>query len=60
MGAEYAERIDRERREWNAVVDLALAPTGSELPGQAEIIGAVQAATDPRDVARPGRRLVAG
>ncbi len=29
---------------------MALAPTGSELPGQAEIIGAVQAASDPRDV----------
>jgi 3D-(3,5/4)-trihydroxycyclohexane-1,2-dione acylhydrolase (decyclizing) len=32
------------------VVEVALAPTGSELPGQPEIIGAVQAATDPRDV----------
>ena len=50
VGEEYAERIDRERREWNAIVDVALAPTGSELPGQAEIIGAVQAASDPRDV----------
>ena len=48
--AEYAERIDRERREWNAVVEVAVSPTGSELPGQPEIIGAVQAATDPRDV----------
>ncbi|HEX4033200.1 MAG TPA: 3D-(3,5/4)-trihydroxycyclohexane-1,2-dione acylhydrolase (decyclizing) [Solirubrobacteraceae bacterium] len=47
---EYAERIDRERREWNAVVDAALAPTGSELPGQPEIIGAIHAASDPRDV----------
>ena len=50
VDAEHAGRIDRERREWNAVVDGALSPTGSELPGQAEIIGAVQAATDPRDV----------
>jgi 3D-(3,5/4)-trihydroxycyclohexane-1,2-dione acylhydrolase (decyclizing) len=47
---EYAERIDRERRAWNAVVDAALTPTGSELPGQPEIIGAVQAASDRRDV----------
>jgi 3D-(3,5/4)-trihydroxycyclohexane-1,2-dione acylhydrolase (decyclizing) len=46
----YAERIERERREWNAAVDAALAPTGSELPGQPEIIGAVQAASGPRDV----------
>jgi 3D-(3,5/4)-trihydroxycyclohexane-1,2-dione acylhydrolase (decyclizing) len=50
VGQDYAGRIDRERREWNAVVDLALAPTGSELPGQPEIIGAVQAASDARDV----------
>jgi 3D-(3,5/4)-trihydroxycyclohexane-1,2-dione acylhydrolase (decyclizing) len=50
IGLSYAERIDGERREWNAVVDVALNPTGSELPGQPEIIGAVQAASDPRDV----------
>jgi 3D-(3,5/4)-trihydroxycyclohexane-1,2-dione acylhydrolase (decyclizing) len=50
IGSEYAERIDRERRDWNAVVDAALTPTGSELPGQPEIIGAIQAASDPRDV----------
>jgi 3D-(3,5/4)-trihydroxycyclohexane-1,2-dione acylhydrolase (decyclizing) len=48
--AEYAERIERERREWNLLVDVALAPTRSELPGQPEIIGAVQAACEPRDV----------
>ncbi len=29
---------------------LRCRPTGSELPGQSEIIGAVQAASDPRDV----------
>lgn len=46
----YAEQIDREKAEWDAVVDTALAPTGHDRPGQAEIIGAVQAATDPRDV----------
>jgi 3D-(3,5/4)-trihydroxycyclohexane-1,2-dione acylhydrolase (decyclizing) len=32
------------------MVDTALAPTGAELPGQAEIIGAVQGASGPRDV----------
>jgi 3D-(3,5/4)-trihydroxycyclohexane-1,2-dione acylhydrolase (decyclizing) len=31
-------------------VDAALAPTGADLPGQPEIIGAVQAASGPRDV----------
>jgi 3D-(3,5/4)-trihydroxycyclohexane-1,2-dione acylhydrolase (decyclizing) len=58
----YAERVGREKREWDAVADAALRPTGAERPsgverssgverpGQAEIIGAVQAASDPRDV----------
>ncbi len=48
--AAYTDRTERERSLWNAVVDTALAPTGSELPGQPEIIGAVQAASEPRDV----------
>ncbi|MCU1421239.1 MAG: 3D-(3,5/4)-trihydroxycyclohexane,2-dione hydrolase, partial [Microbacteriaceae bacterium] len=47
---EYSARIERERTGWNAVVDTALAPTGRELPGQPELIGAVLAASDPRDV----------
>ncbi|MDQ0575860.1 3D-(3,5/4)-trihydroxycyclohexane-1,2-dione acylhydrolase (decyclizing) [Agromyces albus] len=46
----YAERIAREKREWDAAVDAAFAPTGSDLPGQPEIIGAVQAASAPEDV----------
>lgn len=46
----YTERIDKEKRDWDAVVDAALQPTGAELPGQPEIIGAVQAAAAPRDV----------
>jgi 3D-(3,5/4)-trihydroxycyclohexane-1,2-dione acylhydrolase (decyclizing) len=46
----YTERIDREKTEWNATVDAALAPSGRALPSQAEIIGAVQGATDPADV----------
>jgi 3D-(3,5/4)-trihydroxycyclohexane-1,2-dione acylhydrolase (decyclizing) len=50
IGGDYAARIDHERREWNGVVDAALAPTGSQLLGQPEIIGAVLAASDPRDV----------
>ncbi|MBR7828825.1 3D-(3,5/4)-trihydroxycyclohexane-1,2-dione acylhydrolase (decyclizing) [Actinospica sp. MGRD01-02] len=47
---EYAGRIAAEKRGWDAVAEAALAPTGAELPGQAEIIGAVQAASDPKDV----------
>ncbi|RUQ99052.1 3D-(3,5/4)-trihydroxycyclohexane-1,2-dione acylhydrolase (decyclizing) [Labedella endophytica] len=46
----YTERIAREKAEWDAVVDAALAPTGAERPSQSEIIGAVQGASDPRDV----------
>jgi 3D-(3,5/4)-trihydroxycyclohexane-1,2-dione acylhydrolase (decyclizing) len=46
----YAEQLRRWKGEWDGVVDTALAPTGSDLPGQPEIIGAVHAATEPRDV----------
>jgi 3D-(3,5/4)-trihydroxycyclohexane-1,2-dione acylhydrolase (decyclizing) len=46
----YAERVAAEKRAWDGRVDEALAATGAELPGQAEIVGAVQAASDPRDV----------
>lgn len=38
------------KRSWDEVVDDALAPTGRELPGQPELIGAVAAALDERDV----------
>ncbi|HEY0246825.1 MAG TPA: 3D-(3,5/4)-trihydroxycyclohexane-1,2-dione acylhydrolase (decyclizing) [Gryllotalpicola sp.] len=50
VDAQYAARVEREKQAWDAVVDGALAPTGAELPGQSEIIGAVQAASDPKDV----------
>ncbi|MCD2440973.1 3D-(3,5/4)-trihydroxycyclohexane-1,2-dione acylhydrolase (decyclizing) [Agromyces sp. SYSU K20354] len=46
----YAERIAREKAEWDAAVDAAFAPSGRDLPGQPEIIGAVQSATAPEDV----------
>ena len=46
----YADRIRREKADWDAVVDRALKPTGAERPGQPEIIGAIQAASEPRDV----------
>jgi 3D-(3,5/4)-trihydroxycyclohexane-1,2-dione acylhydrolase (decyclizing) len=47
---EYAARIASEKRDWDALVDAAFAPSGLAIPGQAEIIGAVQSVTDPRDV----------
>jgi 3D-(3,5/4)-trihydroxycyclohexane-1,2-dione acylhydrolase (decyclizing) len=46
----FADRIRREKAEWDAVVDRALRPSGATLPGQPEIIGAIQAASEPRDV----------
>jgi 3D-(3,5/4)-trihydroxycyclohexane-1,2-dione acylhydrolase (decyclizing) len=47
---DHAERITREKAGWDAIVDDAFAPSGRELPGQSEIIGAVQSATGPEDV----------
>ena len=47
---ELAERVRREKAEWDATVDAAFAPSGLALPGQAEIIGAVQSSTAPEDV----------
>jgi 3D-(3,5/4)-trihydroxycyclohexane-1,2-dione acylhydrolase (decyclizing) len=50
VDADYAERIAAEKRTWDALVDESFAPTGASRPGQAEIIGATQAASDPSDV----------
>ncbi|WP_369962084.1 3D-(3,5/4)-trihydroxycyclohexane-1,2-dione acylhydrolase (decyclizing) [Leifsonia sp. EB34] len=49
----YAMWIAEEKAEWDAVADAALAPATVGLPpliGQSQIIGAVQRASDPRDV----------
>jgi 3D-(3,5/4)-trihydroxycyclohexane-1,2-dione acylhydrolase (decyclizing) len=46
----YAERIATEKARWDALVDEVFAPSGRALPGQPEIIGAVQSASDPTDV----------
>ena len=48
--ADYAERIRAEKEQWDASVDVAFAPSGLDLPGQPEIIGVVQGASDPADV----------
>jgi 3D-(3,5/4)-trihydroxycyclohexane-1,2-dione acylhydrolase (decyclizing) len=50
ISAEYVERIAKQKAGWDALVDTAFAPSGLALPGQPEIIGAVQAASDPKDV----------
>ncbi|WP_125132910.1 3D-(3,5/4)-trihydroxycyclohexane-1,2-dione acylhydrolase (decyclizing) [Microbacterium sp. 10M-3C3] len=50
VDAGYAGRIAREKAEWDATVDAAFAPSGLALPGQPEIIGAVQQASAPEDV----------
>lgn len=48
--AEYAERAEREKREWDAAVDTAFLPTGAARPSQTEIIGAVQSSSAADDV----------
>ncbi|MFC7404571.1 3D-(3,5/4)-trihydroxycyclohexane-1,2-dione acylhydrolase (decyclizing) [Georgenia alba] len=50
VDAAYGAQVARERAAWDGMVDKAFAPSGRELPGQPEIIGAVQRASDPRDV----------
>lgn len=50
IAADYAEHIAGEKAAWDASVDDAFAPTGLALPGQPEIIGAVQSASAPKDV----------
>ncbi|MFV0434426.1 MAG: 3D-(3,5/4)-trihydroxycyclohexane-1,2-dione acylhydrolase (decyclizing) [Leucobacter sp.] len=50
VDADYAARIAREKAEWDATVDESFERSGLELPGQPEIIGAVQQASAPEDV----------
>lgn len=47
---DYASEIASLKAAWDADVDGAFAPSGADLPGQPEIIGAVQSVSDPRDV----------
>ncbi len=47
---EYGVRVAREKDNWNGIVDAAFEPSGRPLPAQSEIIGAVNAAVDARDV----------
>jgi 3D-(3,5/4)-trihydroxycyclohexane-1,2-dione acylhydrolase (decyclizing) len=50
VAPDYAQRIAREKAEWDRAVDDAFAPSGLALPGQTEIIHAVQSSSDPKDV----------
>lgn len=50
MAEDYAQRIAKEKAAWDAEVDKSFAPSGLALPGQPEIIGAVQASTSEKDV----------
>lgn len=50
VAEDYAQRIAKEKAAWDAEVDKSFAPSGLALPGQPEIIGAVQASTSEKDV----------
>lgn len=50
VSAEYAQLASREKKTWDAAVDESFIDRRLELPGQAEIIGAVNEASSPRDV----------
>src|SRR5699024_12087782 len=47
---DHSRRVETEKANWTAEVDASTAHTDAELPGQPEIIGAVNRATGPRDV----------
>jgi len=46
----FVDEYSRQKKAWDDVVDAAFEPRGLDLPSQTEIIGAVQRASDPRDV----------
>jgi 3D-(3,5/4)-trihydroxycyclohexane-1,2-dione acylhydrolase (decyclizing) len=50
VDAQYAAFVASEKAMWDAAVDASFVDQKLVLPGQAEIIGAVQQASDPRDV----------
>jgi 3D-(3,5/4)-trihydroxycyclohexane-1,2-dione acylhydrolase (decyclizing) len=50
IGRAFAEEVRRQKAEWDATVETAFRPSGLDRPGQPEVIGAIQAATEPRDV----------
>lgn len=50
VAPDYAARIRAEKASWDETVDRAVALSELAMPGQPEIIGAVHAALEPRDV----------
>lgn len=50
ISEDFARRVAEEKASWDAEVDKAFAPSKLALPGQPEIIGAVQQSTDSEDV----------
>jgi 3D-(3,5/4)-trihydroxycyclohexane-1,2-dione acylhydrolase (decyclizing) len=46
----YAEEIAAEREAWHAIREGLVAPSGSKPMPQAELLGALNAALEPRDV----------
>ncbi|TNM55834.1 3D-(3,5/4)-trihydroxycyclohexane-1,2-dione acylhydrolase (decyclizing) [Brevibacterium sediminis] len=50
VSAAHSRKFETERAGWVAEVDASTALTDAELPGQPEIIGAVNRATGARDV----------
>ena len=50
IASSYAEEAARQKQIWDLNVDEAFKDRGLVLPSQTEIIGAVQEASDPRDV----------
>jgi 3D-(3,5/4)-trihydroxycyclohexane-1,2-dione acylhydrolase (decyclizing) len=50
VDAAYTHDYSIQKKAWDDVVDAAFVPRGLDLPSQTEIIGAVQRASDPRDV----------
>ncbi|NQX29407.1 3D-(3,5/4)-trihydroxycyclohexane-1,2-dione acylhydrolase (decyclizing) [Microbacteriaceae bacterium VKM Ac-2854] len=50
VSPDWAATSTNEQATWDAAVDKAFEPSGLALPGQTEIIDAVQSSSDPRDV----------
>jgi 3D-(3,5/4)-trihydroxycyclohexane-1,2-dione acylhydrolase (decyclizing) len=46
----FSTHISEAKAQWDAMVDDSFEVSGRSLPAQSEIIGAVNAASDPRDV----------
>ena len=50
ISPDYAARIGAENAGWDALVDTAFMGSSLDLPGQPEIIGAVQSVSAPEDI----------